>query len=155
MCRCKVTGPNVELYFSLNGYKCNLHSWHAQNEFHFLCTCVYPYRHSVRTFKSSTIRFISSLISSRFIRRFARTWKYPFTFTEFIVFPLHSQTSPLGFEKEQLCIVPIRIFSFARRYANFPYNVFDRRHKFTSCHPSPHQKKQTNKQQQQTIKTNK
>ena len=142
MCRCKVTGPNVELYFSLNGYKCNLHSWHAQNEFHFLC--VYPYRHSVRTFKSSTIRSISSLISSRFIRRFARTWKYPFTFTEFIVFPLHSQTSPLGFEKEQLCIVPIRIFSFALRYANFPYNVFDRRHKFTSCHPSPLQKKQTN-----------
>ena len=142
MCRCKVTGRNVELYFSLNGCKCNLHSWHAQNAFHFLC--VYPNRHSVRTFKSSTIRSISSLISSRFIRRFARTWKYPFTFTEFILFPLHSQTSPLGFEKEQLCIVPIRIFSFARRYANFPYNVFDRRHKFTSCHPSPHQKnKQT------------
>ena len=138
MCRCKVTGPNVELYFSLNEYKCNLHSWHAQNEFHFLC--VYRYRHSVRTFKCSTIRSISSLISSRFIRRFARSWKYPFTFTEFIVFP-HSQTSPLGFEKEQLCIVPIRIFSFARRYANFAYNVFDRRHKFTSCHPYPHQKK--------------
>ena len=111
----------------------------------FIFLCVYLYRHSVRTVKSSTIRSISSLISSRFIRRLARTWKYPFTFTEFIVFPLHSQRSPLGFEKEQLCIVPIRIFSFARRYANFPYNVFDRRHKFTSCHPSPYQKK-NNKQ---------
>ena len=149
MCKCKVTGPNVELYFSLNGYKCNPHFWHAQNEFPFFCA--YLYRHSVRTFKSSTIRSISSLIniSLRFIRRFASTWKYPFTFTEFIVFPLHSQTSPLGFEKEQLCIVPIKIFSFARRYANFPYNVFDRRHKFTSCHPSPHQKKQTNNSNKQ------
>ena len=113
----------------------------------FIFLCVYPYRHSVRTFKSSAIRSISSLISSRFIHRFARTWKYPFTFTEFIVFPLHLQTSPLGFEKEQLCIVPIRIFCFARRYANFPYNVFDRRYKFTSCHPS--QKKQTNNSNKQ------
>ena len=112
--------------------------------------CAYLYRHSVWTFQSSTIRSISSLISSRFIRRFARTWKYYFTFTEFILFPLHSQTSPLGFEKEQLCIVPIRIFSFARRYVNFPYNVFDRRHKFTSGHPSPHQKKkQTNNSNKQ------
>ena len=154
MCRCKVTGPNVELYFSLNGYKCNLHF--GTHRMSFLFLCAYLYRHSVRTFKSSTIRSISSLISSRFIRRFARTWKYPFTFTEFILFPLHSQTSPLGFEKEQLCIVPIRIFSFARRYANFPYNVFDRRHKFTSGHPLPtKKKKKTNKQQQQTIKTNK
>ena len=41
MCRCKVTGPNVELYFSLNGYKCNLHFWHAQNEFPFFVhTCI-------------------------------------------------------------------------------------------------------------------
>ena len=142
MCRRKVTRPNVELYFSLNGYKCNLHFWHAQNEFPFFCA--YLYRHSVLTFKSSTTRSISSLISSRFIRRFVRTWIYPFTFTEFQLFPLHSQTSPLGFEKEQLFIIPIRIFSFARRYANCPYNVFDRRHKFTSGHPSLHQKKQTN-----------
>ena len=108
--------------------------------------CAYLYRHSVRTFKSSAIRSISSLISSRFIRRrFARTWEYPLTFTDFILFPLHWQTSPLGFEKEQLSIVPIRIFSFARRYANFPYNVFDRRHNFTSGHPFPPPKK-TNKQ---------
>ena len=56
----------------------------------------------------------------------------------FILFPLHSQTSALGFEKRQICIVPIRIFFFARRYANFPYNVFYRRHKSTSGHPSPH-----------------
>ena len=147
MCRCKVTGPNVELCFPLNRYKCNLHFWHAQNEFPFFCA--YLYRHSVLTFKSSTIRSISSLISSRFISRFARTWIYPFTFTEFILFPLHSQTSPLGFEKEQLFIVPIRIFSFARRYANFPHNVFDKRHKFTPGHPSLHQKKQTHNSNKQ------
>ena len=41
MCRYKVTGPNVELYVSLNGYKCNLHFWHAQNEFPlFVLTCI-------------------------------------------------------------------------------------------------------------------
>ena len=41
MCRCKVTGPNVELYFSLNGYKCNLHFWHTQNEsLFFVHTCI-------------------------------------------------------------------------------------------------------------------
>ena len=41
MYRCKVTGPNVELYFSLNGYKSNLHFWHAQNEFSFFVhTCI-------------------------------------------------------------------------------------------------------------------
>ena len=54
MCRCKVTGPNVGLYFSLNGYKCNLYFWHAQNEFPFLVhTCIdiqfersrVPFRH--------------------------------------------------------------------------------------------------------------
>ena len=106
----------------------------------------YLYRHSVLTSKSSTTRSISS----RFIRRFVRTWIYPFTFTEFKLFPLHLQSYPLGFEKEELFIVPIRIFSFARRYANFPYNVFDRRHKFTSGHPSLHQKKKN----KQTTATN-
>ena len=120
----------------------------------FLFLCI-----SISTFSSNvqelTIRSISSLISSRLIRRFARTWKYPFTFTEFMLFPLHSQTSPLVFEKEQLCTVPIRIFFFARGYAHFHYNVFDRRYKFTSGHPSPIKKKKTNKQQQQTIKTKK
>ena len=43
MCRCnlKVTEPNVGLYFSLNGYKCNLHFWRAQNEFPFFVhTCI-------------------------------------------------------------------------------------------------------------------
>ena len=139
MFRCYVTGPKVELYFSLTGYKCNLHFWHAQNKFPFFCA--YMYRQTVRTFKSSTIRSISLLISSRFIPS-----PQVCTYLEisslhslsFILFPQHSQTSPLGFEKEQLCIVSIRILSFARRYANFPCNVFDRRHKFTSGHPSPH-----------------
>ena len=105
MCRCKVTGTNVVLYFSLNGYKCNLHFWHAQNEFPFLCIPVSTFSSNVQEFNNT----ISSLISSRFIRRFARTWKYPFTFTEFILFPLRSQTSPLRFEKERLCIVPMQI----------------------------------------------
>ena len=41
MFRCKVTGPNDEFYYSLNGYKCNLHFWHAQNEFSFFVhTCI-------------------------------------------------------------------------------------------------------------------
>ena len=35
MLRCQVTGHKVEHYFSLIGYKCNLHFWHAQNEFPF------------------------------------------------------------------------------------------------------------------------
>ena len=26
---------HVEFYFSFNGYKCNLHFWHAQHEFPF------------------------------------------------------------------------------------------------------------------------
>ena len=66
----------------------------------------------------------------------------------FILFLLHSQTSLLGFEKEQLSIVPTRIFSFARRYANFPYSVFDRRPNILPVTPSPTKKKQ----QQQTNK---
>ena len=31
---------HVEFYFSLNGYKCNLHFWHALHEFPFFCTPV-------------------------------------------------------------------------------------------------------------------
>ena len=140
MCRCKVTGPNVEVYFSLNGYKCNLHFWHAQNEFPFFVhTCI-------------DIQFERSRVQQ--YDPF-RHWFHHGLYDVGLHVPgnilLHSlslycfQTSPLGFEKEQLSIVPIRIFSFARRYANFPYIVFDRRHNFTSGHPFPHQKKkQTN-----------
>ena len=51
----------------------------------------------------------------------------------FILFSLHSQTSLLGFEKEQLSIVPTRIFSWSTA-------------KYTSGHPFPHQKKNNNKQ---------
>lgn len=41
MLRCQVTGPKVEHYFSLIGYKCNLHFWHAQNECPFAVhTCI-------------------------------------------------------------------------------------------------------------------
>ena len=142
MCRCnlKVTEPNVELYFLLNGYKCNLHFWDAQNEFPFFCIPVSTFSSNVQELNNT------SLISSQFIRRFARTWKYPFTVTEFILFPLHSQTSPLGFEKEQLCIVPIRIFSFAQRYANFPYNVFHRQNLKIYFRSPLSPPKQTNKQ---------
>ena len=32
--------PVVEFYFSLNGYKCNLHFCHAQHGFPFFCTPV-------------------------------------------------------------------------------------------------------------------
>ena len=55
--------------------------------FLFLSIPISKFSSNVQEFN---IRSISSLISSRFIRRFARTWIYPFTFTEFKLFPLHS-----------------------------------------------------------------
>ena len=61
----------------------------------------------------------------------------------FILFPVHSQMSVLGFEKEQLSIVPTRIFSFARRYANFPYSVFERPPNSLPVTSSPTKKKTT------------
>ena len=54
-------GPNVELYFSLNGYKCNLHFWHAQNEFPFLCIPVSTDR--VRTRFKNFLEKLTSLFA--------------------------------------------------------------------------------------------
>ena len=37
----KWQGPTLNFYFSLTGYKCNLHFWHAHNEFPFFVhTCI-------------------------------------------------------------------------------------------------------------------
>ena len=145
---CRSQGP------SLNGYKCNLHFWHAQNEFpFFVLTCI-------------DIQFERSRVQKYYP---FRQWFYHGLYVGLHVpgnILLHSlslycfhctRKRPLwDLRKNNFALSRSGYCSFARRYVNFSYNVFDRRHKFTSGHPSPHQKnKQTNKQQQQTIKTNK
>ena len=83
---CLVTGPNVELYFSLTWYKFNLHFWHAQNEFPFFsCISVSTNSSNVHEFKYK-IHFITD-----FFRAYTKfvglrvPGNIPFIFTEFYI----------------------------------------------------------------------
>ena len=97
MFRCQFTGPNVKLYFSLTWHKCNLHFWHAQNEFpFFVCIPVSTDSSNVHEFKNK-IHFVTDFPTA-YTKNVGLhlPGNIPFTFTEFFIVSTALTNVPFG-----------------------------------------------------------